>query len=216
MLTVFIYFMIFIGVTAALYQVYEVNYNINFANDLKLSSGDKERLSELSHKALLAKQAGGSADFDQAVAQTFGPQMDHHMALLAFTEEKAGTYAIPLLRRRGQLDVSGELRVRQLPFWKTRLPTWDVRVLMILLVIVNSMLAQFLGGMSIYTLLYPFSSATFTWLNEPSVLMLLTFVLIAISHGIFRLDMYLHDLYQIGKLSRLTSADNRHLHSQKA
>lgn len=216
MLTVFIYFMIFIGVTAALYQVYEVNYNINFANDLKLSSGDKERLSELSHKALLAKQAGGSADFDQAVAQTFGPQMDHHMALLAFTEEKAGTYAIPLLRRRGQLDVSGELRVRHLSLCKTRLPTWDARVLMISLVIVNSMLAQFLGGMSIYTLLYPVASPAFTWLNEPVVLMLLTFVLIAISHGISRLDMYLHDLYQIGKLARLTSADNRHLHSQKA
>lgn len=216
MLTVFIYFMIFVGVTTALYQVYEVNYNINFANDLKLSSANKEHLSELTQKASVARQTNDASAFNQAVARIFGPELDPELALLAFTEEKPGTYAIPLLRRRKQLDFHAEISVRHLPFWSARLPKWDTRVLMISLVIVNSMLAQFLGGMSIYTLLYPFSSAMFAWLNEPVILMLLTFVLIAISHGISRFDMYLHDLYQVGKLARHTSAGNHRLHSQNA
>lgn len=216
MLTVFIYFMIFVGVTIALYQVYEVNYNINFANDLKLSNADQEHLSELTQKASIARQTSDASAFNQAATRIFGPGLAPELALLAFTEEKPGTYAIPLLRRRQQLDFNEEVSVRHLSFWKARLPKWDIRVLMISLVIVNSMLAQFLGGMSIYTLLYPFSSAAFAWLNEPVVLMLLTFVLIVISHGIFRLDMYLHDLYQIGKLARQTPAGNHHLHSQNA
>ncbi|MBP5979804.1 MAG: hypothetical protein KA748_06335 [Halomonas sp.] len=216
MLTVFIYFMIFVGVTVALYQVYEVNYNINFANDLKLSSIDKEHLSELTQKAGAVRQTHDASTFNQAVTRIFGPRLDPGLALVAFTEEKPGTYAIPLLRRRQQLYFNEEISVHHLSFWKARLPKWDPRVLMISLVIINSMLAQFLGGMSIYTLVYPFSSATFVWLNEPVVLMLLTFVLIVISHGIFRLDMYLHDLYQIGKLARQTPAGNHRLHSQNA
>ncbi|MGP8289182.1 hypothetical protein ACT3OH_02795 [Vreelandella zhanjiangensis] len=216
MLTVFIYFMIFVGVTVALYQVYEVNYNINFANDLKLSSADKEYLSELTQKASAAEQTHDTSAFNQAVVRAFGPGLAPELALAAFTEEKPGTYAIPLLRRRQQLDFGEAISVRHLPFWKARLPKWNARVLMISLVIINSMLAQFLGGMSIYTLLYPFSSAAFVWLNEPVILMLLTFVLTLISHGIFRLDMYLHDLYQIGKLARQTPAGNHHLHSQNA
>ena len=215
MLTVFIYFMIFVGVTIALYQVYEVNYNINFANDLKLSSANKEHLSELAQKAGVARQTNDVSAFNQAVARILGPELDPELALRAFSEEKQSTYAIPLVRRRERLDFNREISVRHLPFWKTRLPTWDTRVLMISLVIVNSMLAQFLGGMSIYTLLYPFS-ATFAWLNEPVILMLLTFVLIVISHGIFRFDMYLHDLYQIGKLTRQTPAGSQRLHGQGA
>lgn len=216
MLTVFIYFMIFVGVTTALYQVYEVNYNINFANDLKLSDADKMHLSELIQKAATARQVHDATEFNQAVARIFGPRLDHELALRAFSEEKQSTYAIPLLRRKNRLAFDGEISVRHLSFWKTRLPQWDTRVLMISLVIVNSMLAQFLGGMSIYTLLYPVTSSAFAWLNSPAILMLLTFVLILISHGISRFDMYLHDLYQIGKLARQAPAGNHRLHRQNA
>ncbi|MBZ5487723.1 hypothetical protein HW452_09305 [Halomonas aquamarina] len=208
MLTVFIYFMIFVGVTAALYQVYEVNYNINFANDLKLSDADKAHLDELSQKAEMANAGGDASAFEQAVARIFGPAFDPHIALRAFSEEKLSTYAIPLVRRRKRLEKGREASLRHLP-------TRDIRVLMISLVIVNSMLAQFLGGMSIYTLLYPATSPAFTWLNSPAILMLLTFVLVAISHGISRFDMYRHDLYQIGVLMRQTAQDH-HLQGQGA
>ncbi|MBE0462169.1 MAG: hypothetical protein ACTIDY_01150 [Halomonadaceae bacterium] len=208
MLTVFIYLMIFVGVTAALYQVYEVNYNINFANDLKLSGAEKAHLDELAQKAEGAKAGGDASAFNQAVARIFGPNLDPHLVLRAFSEEKLSTYAIPLVRRRKRLEKGREASLRHLP-------RHNIRVLMISLVIVNSMLAQFLGGMSIFTLLYPATSPAFTWLNSPAILMLLTFVLIAASHGISRFDMYRHDLYQIGELMRQTP-EGHHLQGQTA
>ncbi|WP_106375887.1 hypothetical protein [Vreelandella songnenensis] len=207
MLTVFIYLMIFVGVTVALYQVYEVNYNINFANDLKLSDADKAHLSELAQKAEVAKRGDASA-FNQAVARIFGSELDPHIVLRAFSEEKLSTYAIPLVRRRKRLENGREASL-------CHLPRRNIRVLMISLVIVNSMLAQFLGGMSIFTLLYPATSPAFTWLNSPAILMLLTFLLIAVSHGISRFDMYRHDLYQIGELMR-QAPEGRPLQGQSA
>ena len=41
MLIYIVFFMIFMGVTVALYQVYEIHYNINVGNDKKLSKADK-------------------------------------------------------------------------------------------------------------------------------------------------------------------------------
>ncbi|MCP1316043.1 hypothetical protein BIS12_17090, partial [Halomonas sp. 707D7] len=88
----------------------------------------------------------------------------------------------------------------------TRLPRRDWRSLFIGLVILNSLIAQFLGGMSIYTLLYRVETPSLAWLNEPSILMVLIFLLIPLTHAIGRLDFYMNDLYQVGRLERETAA----------
>lgn len=215
MLSVIIFIMIFVGVTVALYQVYNVNYNINFGNEDKLSAADQQRLEELSAKAAsVSSQSAAELGFDHAVKRIFGDQFARQMAKTAFSEEKASTYAIPLLRRRERLVYNGYINVRHLPFWKTRLPQWDVRGLMLTLVIVNCLIAQFLGAMSIYTILYEIATPALFWLNEPLILALLIYALIAITYVISILDMYMNDLYQIGKLARQTSATGHRLHSQ--
>lgn len=197
-----VFFIIFVGVTIALYQVYEVNYNINFGNEKKLSQANNIRLAELSAKAKASTQTPARSDFDQAAASVFGPKLDREMALAAFSEEKQSTYAIPLLRRKERLVYNGDIKVRHLPFWKTKLPSVDVRGLLIILVIINCFLAQLLGGMSIYTINYKFSMPSLLWLNDPFILMLVICALIFMTYVISKLDMYMNDIYQIGKLSK--------------
>ena len=44
--------------------------------------------------------------------------------------------------------------------------------------------------------------ASLAWMNSEWILMLLIYVVIALTHGISWLDAYLHDLYLIGTLNR--------------
>lgn len=205
MLIYIIFIVIFVGVTGALYQVYETHYNINVGNDKKLSNTDKSRLKELSAKANAAAQTNAHSAFDHAVSNALGPGFDHGTALTAFTQAEEGSYAIPLLRRQARLNINGDngdVTVRHLPFWKTTLPNINIRAALITLVIVNCFLVQLLGAMSIYTLNYPVSLPWLVWLNEPLLVMLLIYALIFISFIFAKLDRYMHDLYQLGKLFR--------------
>lgn len=197
-----IFVIILVGVTAALYQVYDVNHNINVGNEKKLSRADKARLAELSAKAKTSSNEHSEAEFDQAAAAVFGPGITRKMALTAFNDEEEGRYAIPLLRRREKLVYNGDVKVKHLSFWVTKLPKFDVRGLLITLVIINCFLAQLLGGMSIYTIHYKFSASALLWINEPFYLMIIIYVLIFMTFCISRFDMYMNDIYQIGKLSR--------------
>ncbi|MBT2786376.1 MULTISPECIES: hypothetical protein [unclassified Halomonas] len=217
MLIYIVFFMIFVGVTAALYQVYEIHYNINVGNDKKLSKADKSHLQALSDQAKTATQTHARSDFDQAAANVLGPNLDRDIVLKAFAEEEKGVYAIPLLRRKARLRFNGEggvakssvnkssaniisVKVRHWPFWKTTLPRVDIRAALITLVILNCFLVQLLAAMSVYTLGYPMSTPWLAWLNDPMAVMLLIYTLIFTSLLISAFDRYMHDLYQLGKL----------------
>lgn len=200
--------MIFVGVTVALYQVYEIHYNINFGNDKKLSTADKSHLLVLSKQAKTATQPHARAAFDQAAASTLGPDFNRDIALAAFAEEEEGRYAIPLLRRKKRLSFNGvregaersRIKVRHLAFWKTTLPNFNIRAALITLVIFNCFLVQLLAAMSIYTISYPVSTPLLSWLNDPLLVMLVIYAFIFISLLISKFDRYMHDLYQLGKL----------------
>ncbi|MGO2240336.1 MAG: hypothetical protein ACTH5D_01105 [Halomonas sp.] len=208
MLIYIVFLLIFVGVTAALYQVYEIHYNINFGNDTKLSTADKSRLKVLSDQAKHAQQNHAWADFNQSVTNTLGPEFNRNIALVAFAEEEAGSYAIPLLRRKKRLSFNGvregaesnRIKVRHLPFWKTTLPRTNIRAALITLVILNCFLVQLLAAMSVYTLGYPVSTPWLAWLNDPMAVMLLIYAFIFASLLITKFDRYMHDLYQLGKL----------------
>lgn len=218
MLTYIFFIMIFVGVTTALYQVYETHFNINFGNEKKLSSTDKGHLIVLTDKAKIASQTNARTDFDQAVSCIFGPEFDQDIALAAFADEKESRYAAPLLRRRLRLrfnegaegKMSGDVKVHHLPLLmprflripclRTKLPRINVRGVLITLIIVNCFLVQLLGAMSIYTIHYEVPASILSWLNDPLIVMLSIYGLIFVSYLISKLDMYMHDLYQLGKL----------------
>ncbi len=212
MLIYFVFLMIFVGVTIALYQVYEIHYNINVGNDKKLSNADKSHLKALSEQAKIATQTQGRADFDRAATSTLGADFNRDIALTAFAEEEEGRYAIPLLRRKAQLRFNGEsgvnkrisnmsrIKVQHLPFLKTTLPRINIRAALITLVILNCFLVQLLAAMSVYTISYPVSIAWLAWLNDPWAVMLLIYAFIFTSLLISTFDRYMHDLYQLGKL----------------
>ncbi|WGI25171.1 hypothetical protein QEN58_17840 [Halomonas alkaliantarctica] len=209
MLIYIVFLMIFVGVTVALYQVYEIHYNINVGNDKKLSKAGKGRLKMLSEQAKVATKTHARTDFDRMAASTLGPEFfDRDIALVAFAEEEAGSYAIPLLRRKKRLSFNGDtegaegirIRVRHLPFWKTTLPHINIRAALITLVIVNCFLVQLLAAMTVYTISYPVSIPLLAWLNQPLVVMLVIYALIFMSLLVSKFDRYMHDLYQLGKL----------------
>ncbi|OJA05819.1 hypothetical protein [Halomonas sp. QHL1] len=208
MLIYIVFLMIFVGVTVALYQVYEIHYNINVGNDKKLSKADKGRLKTLSDQAKTAQQNHAWADFDQMATTALGPDFNRDIALVAFAEEEAGSYAIPLLRRKRRLSFNGDtegakrsrITVRHLPFWKTTLPNVNIRAALIALVIVNCFLVQLLAAMTIYTISYPISTPLLAWLNEPLIVMLVIYAFIFMSLLVSKFDRYMHDLYQLGKL----------------
>lgn len=208
MLMFMLFFTIFVGVTIALYQVYETNFNINFGNDKKLSAADQRCLKKLSKRAKSLTDTSSYSNFDEMVNKIFGPKFDSNIVLAAFANESEGAYAIPLLRRKDRLRFNGakndihrgDVTVRHLPFWKTLLPSVDARGFWVTLIILNCFLIQLLGAMSIYTLNYEISSSFLIWLNDPLVVVLVIYTLIFITYVISKFDLYMHDLYQLSKL----------------
>ncbi|UYF99642.1 hypothetical protein [Halomonas sp. GD1P12] len=210
MLIALVYGLIFVGVTATLYQLYAVNYAINFDNAQKLSSTNRAKLARL---GAAAGQGGQGKDthaetFDHAVDATLGEHFDKTLAREAI-ESNDENAARALLRRHDDLRFGSRVSARMGPLGRAHLPRRDWRALFITLVIINSLIAQFLGGMSIYTLLYPVQAPALVWLNEPAILMGLIFLLLPVNHLLGQLDFYLNDLYRIGRLIREKGAKAR-------
>ncbi|WNL39267.1 hypothetical protein RN346_01565 [Halomonas sp. PAMB 3232] len=210
MLIALVYGLIFVGVTATLYQLYAVNYAINFDNAQKLSSHNRAKLARLD----AAAGQGGRGEnaqaetFDHAVEATLGEHFDKTLAREAIENDDENA-ARALLRRHATLRFGTRVSARMGPLGRVHLPKRDWRALFITLVIINSLIAQFLGGMSIYTLLYPVQTPALAWLNEPVILMGLIFLLLPVNHLLGRLDFYLNDLYRIGQLTREKGAKAR-------
>ncbi|MCP1315658.1 hypothetical protein BIS12_15120, partial [Halomonas sp. 707D7] len=102
MLSALIYVLIFVGVTATLYQLYAVNYAINFDNHKRLSRDQAERLETLKHAGAEYRASGERAPFEQVVRSTLGEQVE--TALVREALEHDDEQAIKaLLRRRPRL-----------------------------------------------------------------------------------------------------------------
>ncbi|MFM9269728.1 hypothetical protein ACJ7V3_05655 [Halomonas elongata] len=196
------FFLIFAGVTFALYQVYSVHYAINFE--------DEEERPERVNLALktLADEAEGCADgepssgFVKSVQRIFGDGFDARLVLAAVASGSQKAFAEPLLRRKGRVETNGELTVAHLPFWKTRPPVRYRRGPVLVFIMVCSLLALFWGGMSIITMAYPVAVPALAWTNSLLVLTVLVYASALLAYGASKLDFYLHDIQQIGRLNR--------------
>ncbi|MFI0474152.1 hypothetical protein ACGLWX_15665 [Halomonas sp. HMF6819] len=211
MLIALVYGLIFVGVTATLYQLYAVNYAINFDNAQKLSSNNRAKLARLNAAAGQGVRGDDAhaETFDHAVEATLGEHFDKTLAREAIESDDENA-ARALLRRHNDLHFDTRISARVGPLGRVHLPRRDWRALFITLVIINSLIAQFLGGMSIYTLLYPVQTPALSWFNEPAILMGLIFLLLPVNHLLGQLDFYLNDLYRIGRLAREKRAATRY------
>lgn len=207
MLSILIFVMIYAGVTLALYQVYDIHYNLNFDDEEIKSRAESELLKDLSSKAKQYEESGATSGFIQTVKDVFGRGLDYRIVLAAFAEEKKYAYAEPLLRRKGKVVSNGEIKILHLPFWKTSPPKKDIRGILLPLIILNSLLVLGLGGLSVYTIAYKVSIDSLWWFNDELILMLIIYTLVLINHLVSKFDIYMHDLYQIGKLSDSLSLD---------
>jgi len=209
MLTVLIFLMIFVGVTAAWYQIYQMHFNINTPNDVKLSGHKSRQLDTLTAVQQTSSDEADASRFEEAVTRIFGRGFNIEALRIAFSQEGREAYALPLLRRkrkltRPSLNKAGEggVRVRHLRLFKTRLPSINVRSAFILAVIANCGLVQLLAAMSVYTIHYSVDVSAFAWVNQPTMILLAIWGVVLLNALIFRWDAYTHDLYQIRQLNQ--------------
>lgn len=201
MLTVLIFFLIYLGVTISIWQVYNFHYNLNFRNQEIRSHIEESQLKDLSLKAKEYSETGTSSGFLQAVESVFGRDFDHRIVLAAFSRKDERAYVKPLLWRKNNIVCNGRIKILHLSFLKTSPPTIDIRGVLLITTIINSFLVLFLGGMSVYTIAYEVSVDHLSWFNDELVLMLAIYSVVAFTYLISRFDLYMHDIYQIGKLN---------------
>ncbi|MDH4573825.1 hypothetical protein [Salinicola acroporae] len=201
MLSVLTFFLIFLGVAVSVYQVYDIYYAQNFEDDERQASRETP-LGQLSRHAERYAATGESQRLLDTASRFFGAHLNPHLVLSAAKLPNAPRYLGALLRRRRRILANGQPRVRHFLAWKTDLPRKDSRPLLLSLVLVNCLVVMFLGGLSLYTVVYRVSLDSLAWANSDWILMLLIYLVIVMTHGISRLDGYLHDLYLIGALNR--------------
>lgn len=199
MLSILIFFLIYAGVSIAVYQLYDIYHSQNFADEEKRARAGKQELEDLALKAKTYRETGASAGFVQGVNAFFGSGFDPRVALAAFSPSDELPNVEPLLRRKNNIICNGKIRIRHAFGLKTRPPTKDTRGMAIAVIIINCLLALFLGGLSVYSIGYDVPAA---WMNDEATLMVLIYALILFTHLIAKLDNYMNDLYQIGKLNR--------------
>lgn len=171
---------IFVGVAFAVYQVYDIYYAQNFQDDETLA------------------QEGGEGAFTKLKALFPAP-----VVAAAMEDEALSRNPQPLLRRRESvvLASNGKLRIRY-PGWTGRPVARNWRQPLLVVVLIDCLLAMFLGGLSLYTVAYEVPGETFAWMNDHLVVLLLLVLILLLTHVAARLDVYLHDIYRIGRLNR--------------
>ena len=211
MITVLIFLMIFVGVTAAWYQIYQMHFNINTLGEAKLSTSQSSRLDTLLDAEQAATKENDSAPFDEAATRIFGRGVNLDALRIAFSQEGRNAYGVPLLRRQRTLvstqtcsEGGNGIRARHLRLFKTRLPSLNVRNVFILMVIANCGIVQLLAAMSVYTIHYSVDVSALEWVNQPVMILLAIWSVVVLNALFFKLDAYLHDLYQIRQLSQRT------------
>ena len=196
-----LYVMIYAAVLLSIYQVYYIYYEQHFADFEKRPGMDAEALEELSRLAEQARNTGDREAFARAVNERFDGRVDPRVALAAFSRDDEPVNAAMLLRRRRQIVTNGRIMVRHLASWTSRPPSRDLRGTLIIVIIALCLSVLGLGGLSVYTIGYELGSPAFAWANDPAVLLSLIALLIVATHLVYKLDVYLHDLYEIGRLN---------------
>ncbi|WP_251976595.1 hypothetical protein [Salinicola avicenniae] len=187
MQTVVVLALIFAGVAFAVYQVYDIYYSQNF--------GDAEKRAESS------SASGESASaHENHLRQLLGEQL----ASAAMNDPALSANPEPLVRRRRTILLAGanEVRIRYLPFWTGKPVSRDYRQPLLIVVLCNCLLAMFLGGLSLYTMTYRVPGEAFAWMNDETVILAILAVVVFATHVLSKLDLFLHDIYQIGQLNR--------------
>lgn len=187
--TIVILVLIFAGVAFSVYQVYDVYYVQNFGDDEKqaekeaydmASTSERLEMNERKLEKIFCREIVAAAMKDSALSRN--PE--------------------PLLRRKGSVIFDERIKIRYLPFWIAKPITRNWREFFLIIVLVNCLVAMFLGGLSLYTVAYKVPGDTFSWMNNHVVALVLLMIVILLTHGIAKLDVYLHDLYRIGCLNR--------------
>jgi len=201
MLNIAILLLIFVGVAISVYQVYDIYYAQNFEDDER-QTRDDSALGQLSIQAEQYQATGELQGLMELASRLFGTRVDRHLVLSAASRPQASPYLAALLRRQRHILSNGRIMVRHLLFWKTRPPASDSRAVLLSLVLINCLVVMFFGGLSLYTIAYQVSMESLAWMNSEWILMLLIYAVILLTHGVSKLDAYLHDLYLIGTLDR--------------
>ena len=191
MLTALIFLMILVGVTISWYQIYQMHFNINTYDSAKLSGKKNRQFEKLRVYEKRAVENQDASLLDEAAVDVFGDDFNVAALRIAFSKEGREIYGVPLLRRKKGLVLNssskkgrGSTSARHALFFKTGLP---------------SMLA----AMSIYTIHYEVSVSVLKWINQPVMIMSAIFFIVLLNYLISKVDAYLHDLYQVGKLNQL-------------
>ncbi|MGQ7248008.1 hypothetical protein ACUN9Y_11780 [Halomonas sp. V046] len=201
MLNIPIFVMIYAGVCISLYQLYAIYYHQNFGDQEKHDAEGTEQLEELSRQAKEYASTGASPGFLQTVKTVFGGDFDPRIAFVAFSGDGGERHAEPLLRRKHRLVCNGMIKIRHLALWKTRPPAWDIRAGLLMLIVLCSIVVVFLGGLSVYTIGYEVAATSLAWMNNEAILLGLIYALIVLTWLIAKFDLYMHDIYEIGKLN---------------
>ncbi|KHJ50774.1 hypothetical protein PZ78_10895 [Vreelandella venusta] len=215
MMTMLIFLMIFVGITAAWYQIYQMHFKINTPDETALSGNKNRQMDTLTAALERSSDEVDTPRFDEAATRIFGPGVNLEALRIAFSQEGRNRYGVPLLRRKRVLmsgpmcpAEEGGIRARHLRLFKTRLPSIDVRKGCILAVIANCGIVQLLAAMSVYTIHYSVDVSAFAWVNQPVMILSAIWGVVVLNILIFKLDTYLHDLYQARQLNQLTPLFN--------
>lgn len=210
MLTALVFLMILVGVTTSWYQIYQMHFNINTYDSAKLSGKKNRQFEKLRVFEMRAVENQNPSLFDAAAVDIFGNDFNVEALRIAFSKAGQEIYGVPLLRRRNGLVLnssckkgSGRTTARHALCLKTGLPSINLRSFFMIAVIANGGLIQLLAAMSIYTIHYEVSVSVLKWINQPVMIMSMIFFIVFLSYLIAKVDAYLHDLYQVGKLNQL-------------
>ncbi|GHC38012.1 hypothetical protein [Aidingimonas halophila] len=196
-----VFFMIYAGITISIYQVYQAHYNQNFGDYDKRRDGKSQECRELCLKARQYEETGDASGFIQSVERIFGDNFDHRVALASVAEGGGEISLESLLRRKHNIVFDDKIRLVHMPGWKTDPPSKDIRGVMLSVIVTNCLLAIFLGGLSVYTVGYEVTLDFLAWTNDELVLMFVIYSLILVNYLVYRLDIYMYDIYQVGKLN---------------
>ena len=210
MLTALVFLMILVGVTISWYQIYQMHFNINTYDSAKLSGKKNRQFEKLRVYEKRAVENQDASLLDEAAVDVFGDDFNVAALRIAFSKEGREIYGVPLLRRKKGLVLNssskkgrGSTSARHALCFKTGLPSINLRSFFMVAVIANGGLIQLLAAMSIYTIHYEVSVSVLKWINQPVMIMSAIFFIVLLNYLISKVDAYLHDLYQVGKLNQL-------------
>lgn len=184
--TILVLAVIFVGVAFAVYQVYDIYYAQNVGDD----------------EALAMREGASRVSAAESAFAALRGVFPERLVSAAQRDETLSRNPEPLLRRRKNIVLEQGVKIRYLSLWTGRPVAHDWRKALLIVVLVDCLIAMFLGGLSLYTVAYEVPGATFAWMNDPVVILVLLVLVILLTHAVAKLDLYLHDLYRIGRLNR--------------